>query len=573
MLPTDRQTGLTGYPSIDKPWLKYYSEKAINAPLPTCTMYQYIWENNKDHLSDVALRYYGTEITYRNLFENIIKAASAFYAMGIRAGDIVTIMSMNTPETIYAIYALNYLGAVANMVYMTLVEKEILQTLENTSSKMFLVLDVTLPRIKKIKDSVKIPIVVMGVDNSMPIHMKLGYQMMNRFPKYSFRKWKSFLSMGKEKPPMADDHAAPAAIVYTSGTTGEPKGVVLSSDSFNTVIKMCNDSGKDYVRGETGLLILPPFFGFGISMLHLCINYGVNSNLWIELTSDAIAKAFQKEKPNRFVGGPAIIDGFLKNVHGDLSYITDFTGGGGALAPEKEEELNAFLSQHGSDVKYTTGYGMTEFASVVCMQQKKSYKKGTLGIPVVHANVKVVNSDTKEELHYDEIGELWFSTPSMMTEYYLNPKETDEILEIDGNGNHWLRTGDLGFVDKDGFVHFSGRIKRIYITTGKDGNTINKIFPQRIEECLERNPLVENCGVCCLPDPVQTNISIAFVTLKCNSEKTSVVNELLDYICKELPEHHWPKDIYVIENMPITPSGKIDYRILEEIAQENIRQC
>ena len=303
-------------------------------------------------------------------------------------------------------------------------------------------------------------------------------------------------------------------------------------------------------------------------MLHLCINYGINSKLWIELTPDAIANAYQKEKPNRFVGGPAIVDGFLKHVHGNLSYIIEFSGGGGALAAEKEEALNFFLSQNGSDVKYTTGYGMTEFASAVCMQQKNCYKKDTLGIPLIHTNIKVVDSDTNKELKYNETGELWVSTPAMMTEYFRNPKETDKVLKTDDNGVRWLRTGDLGYVDEDGFVHFMGRIKRIYITTGKNGNTINKIFPQRIEECLESNPFVESCGVCCLPDPIQTNISVAFVTLKKGSEKHVVVNMLLDFLYKELPEHHWPKVIHVIEKMPITPSGKIDYRVLEKMAYE-----
>ena len=562
---TDRQTG---YPSIDKPWLKYYAERARKAPLPEKTMYQYIWDNNKEHLSDVTLRYYGTKITYGKLFANIKRAASAFYAMGIQSGDIVTIMSMHTPETVCAIYALNYLGAVANMVYMTLSEKEVLKTLENTSSKLLLVIDAVLPKIEKIKEAIGIPVIVLGISDSMPFHLRLGYQMKNRSLKNSFQTWASFLNTGEELPPIADNHTAPAVIVYTSGTTGEPKGVVLSSDSFNAVIRMCNDSGKDYVRGETGLLILPPFFGFGISMLHLCINYGINSKLWIELTPDAIANAYQKEKPNRFVGGPAIVDGFFKHVHGNLSYIIEFSGGGGALAAEKEEALNVFLSQNGSDVKYTTGYGMTEFASAVCMQQKNCYKKDTLGIPLIHANIKVVDSDTNKELKYNETGELWVSTPAMMTEYFRNPKETDKVLKTDDNGVRWLRTGDLGYVDEDGFVHFMGRIKRIYITTGKNGNTINKIFPQRIEECLESNPFVESCGVCCLPDPIQTNISVAFVTLKKGSEKHVVVKMLLDFLYKELPEHHWPKVIHVIEKMPITPSGKIDYRVLEKMAYE-----
>ena len=145
------ETKRTGFPSIDKPWLKYYSEEAISAPLPQCTMYQYIWKNNKEHLSDIALWYYGRAITFGKLFATVEKTAAAFYAMGVRAGDIVTVMSMHTPEAICAMYALNYIGAVANMVYMTLSEKEILHTIENTQSKLFLVLDAALEKAESLK--------------------------------------------------------------------------------------------------------------------------------------------------------------------------------------------------------------------------------------------------------------------------------------------------------------------------------------------------------------------------------------------------------------------------------------
>ena len=572
-LPGERKMSeekrMTGYPSIDKPWLKYYTEEAIHAPMPEQTMYQYLWENNRVHLSDIALRFYGTKISYQCLFQNVKKAADAFYAMGLRSGDTVTIMSMHTPETIYAIYGLNYLGAVANMVYMTLSEGEIIRTIENTRSKMFLVLDAVLDRIAKIQDSLLCPVVVLAVLDSMPPLFKLGLRLKAKPQKHSFLTWKAFLANAGESAPMATDHQAPAVIVYTSGTTGEPKGVVLSNDNLNSVVLQCYYSGKYYTRGETGLLILPPFFGFGISMLHLCLRYGINICLWIELDTDKIGKAFQKEKPNRFVGGPAIIDSFLKNVSGDLSYITEFTGGGGSLSPEKERDLNTFLADNHAKVKYTVGYGMTEFSSAVCMQHSQHYREGSLGLPLVQTVVRVVDPQTGKELSYNETGELCFTTPSMMSGYYKAPMETDKIMERTDDGIEWLHTGDLGHVDEDGFVFFEGRIKRIYISTGKDGNSINKIFPQRIEECLESHPAVESCGVAVLPDPVQTNVSIAFVTIKPTVAKRDAVVEELDALSrKDLPEHLRPSVIHILDTMPLTSNGKIDYRALEEMARK-----
>lgn len=561
------ETKRTGFPSIDKPWLKYYSEEAISAPLPQCTMYQYIWKNNKEHLSDIALWYYGRAITFGKLFATVEKTAAAFYAMGVRAGDIVTVMSMHTPEAICAMYALNYIDAVANMVYMTLSEKEILHTIENTQSKLFLVLDAALEKAEAVKSELPCPVVVLGVSDSMPPHIKLGYRLKAKPKRHAFLTWKDFLAKGAGPAPMAEDHAAPAVIVYTSGTTGEPKGVELSNDNLNAVVAQCYYSGKYYGRGETGLFILPLFFGFGISMLHLCLRYGIDLNLWIELEPNLIGKGFQKEKPNRFVGGPAIIDGFIKNVSGDLSYILEFTGGGGSLSPEKEQELNDFLEKNHANAKYTVGYGMTEFASAVCMQHPQNYRAGSLGLPLVHATIKIIDPDSEKELQYNETGEMCFTTPSMMSGYYKAPDETAQISLKDTDGTIWLRTGDLGHIDEDGFVYFEGRIKRIYITTGKGGDTINKIFPQRIEECLEAHPDVDSCGVIVLPDTVQINVSVAYVTLK-QPCREDAVDTLMSLARAELPEHLQPAAIHILDTMPMTPSGKIDYRALEQLAAQ-----
>ncbi|MBO5640524.1 MAG: acyl--CoA ligase [Oscillospiraceae bacterium] len=559
---------MTGYPSIDKPWLKYYSKEAINAPLPEMTMYQYIWENNKDHLSDIALRYYGTKITYGRLFDNIKRAASAFYSMGVRAGDIVTIMSMHTPETIYAIYGLNYIGAVANLVYMTLTEEEIADRLSKTKSKLFLILDVALDRVGQTINNLKIPIIVLSVSDSMPPIMKSLYQLKNRKKKHSYIAYSVFIHKDVSLAPLADNSISTAIIVYTSGTTGEPKGAMLSNDALNA--HSCQElyANFGFARKKTFMHILPPFVGFGISHIHLALNAGIDSYLWIELDQDKIAKAFFKIKPNYFVGGPALIDAFLKHHRENLKNLELFVGGGEALADSKEQEFNNYLRQSNTHALYCNGYGMTETSSTLCCSTNTYHKHGSVGLPMPKTIVKIIDPEDGHELRYGEIGELCFQTPNIMSGYYNNSYETDRIMLHDNQGKQWIRTGDLGIVDEDGFVYIKGRIKRIEITMGKDGMAY-KLFPLRIEEKILGSDFVEKCAVVILNDELRIHVPVVFVTLHPNHNSNEVNEQSIWQICKEhLSAHEQPVRINILETMPMTPSGKIDYRALEKLVEE-----
>ena len=330
---------MTGYPSIDKPWLKYYSKEAINAPLPEMTMYQYIWENNKDHLSDIALRYYGTKITYGRLFENIKRAASAFYSMGVREGDIVTIMSLHTPETIVCIYALNYIGAVANIVYLTLSEKEILQALKATESKLLLVLDVALDKVKRIKNSFSIPVVVMNLSDSFPPYLKLGYRLKTKPIKHDFLTWRGFIAKAETCAPEAADHAATAVIVYTSGTTGEPKGVELSNDNINAIALQYNFVDFKIERGDTMLVFMPPFLSIGLCYLHMPMCLGVELIICADPDPQNVTAEFFKLKPNHFVTAPSNALLVLSEPKRDLSFVKSFGAGGDSMSVEDENKL------------------------------------------------------------------------------------------------------------------------------------------------------------------------------------------------------------------------------------------
>ena len=359
---------LAGYPSFDKPWLKYYSDKAKKMPLPEGTMFDFVEKKNQHNLSSIAFRYYGTNISYGAFIKMIHQAAAAFYSLGIRPGDIVTIMSMQTPETLASVYAINSLGATANMVYLSLSEKELEKTINITSSKALIVLDVVIDKIKSIKAKINIPIIVVSVKDSMSFPIKVLYSMRNgKKGSHTFISYRQLLSGDYSIPKQAGSSYDPAVIVYTSGTTGEPKGVVLSNQNINCVAEQCDKAGKDYHPGESTFFYLPPFTGYGIAMLHLGLSNGIDFTIHLGIDTDVIAGRLTKAKPNRIAGGPTLADAILNHVTTNMEYLIEFTGGGEAISLEKERRINQFLKDHGSSAKYTTGYGMTELASVVCM--------------------------------------------------------------------------------------------------------------------------------------------------------------------------------------------------------------
>ena len=239
--------------------------------------------------------------------------------------------------------------------------------------------------------------------------------------------------------------------------------------------------------------------------------------------------------------------------------MIDFTGGGEAISLEKEQKINPFLENHGSSAKYTTGYGMTEFASVVCMQTNQNYKEGSIGIPLPKANVKIINKDTGEELGYHQMGEMCFTAPNEMLEYYKNESATNDIIEVDTAGVRWIHTGDLGYVDEDGFIFFCGRLKRVYLVKDSNG-AMMKLFPQRIEDFLETDEGVESCGVIVIDDKERLHCSVAFITINAKYNEA----ELYKKIENELPEHLRPIKVFVIKEIPLTANGKIDYNILQK---------
>lgn len=535
--------------------------------MPNVSMYQYVYVNNKDYLKNIALQYFGAKITYRELFENIDKAVSAFSKMGVTKGSVVTIMSMHTPEMIYCLYGLNKLGAVANLIYMTLSENEIAELIEKTNSVLFLYLDVAGAKVRNIEQKVKVPMITLPLAKSMPLVKRLivGMKKMPRIE--NCISYNRFIEKGKNSTvSICDEHIdgnLPAVIVYTSGTTGEPKGVVHTNASMNAVAFQYSIADMNINHGDTYLNAIPPFLGFGISVgIHTQLGLGTHGILYIKPEAEAVAECFIKNKPMHMIIGPAFINAVTDVCSGDMSWLKTMAGGGGAVTEEQEFNLNSKLKEHNSDVEYIAGYGMTEFGATVCTNMNRCKRERALGIPFSKTNVKVLDVETGKELGYDQVGELFFSTPNLMLGY---KDSNGEEITVDNDGTRWFGTGDLGHIDTDGFVFFDGRLKRIYLTKSDDG-TVYKLFPARIEELLMKHNNVDFCGTIVVEDEARLNAPVAFVSLNesVNSNKSDIRNELMQMLKQELPDHFMPKNIVIIDRMPTTQSGKIDYRKLEE---------
>ncbi len=566
---------LTGYPSIDKPWLKYYSEEAIHASLPECTMYEYIAKCNQDNLRRKAINYYGTNLTYGQFFNAVAEAASALERIGVKPGDAVTVCMINSPETVCLLFALNKIGATANMVYGASTSEEIKKQVLDVRSEYVFTLDLFQDKFVQIIDKTNIKTVVVSTTTqSMSLGMRIGANSLKRMKKVPIPKdrrfitWKTFLRYSNGQSSVCHDPDRAAIITYTGGTTGGSKGVLLSNKAVLAVAQQYVDGESCLTRKSTWAQILPLFIAYGVTC-SLLIPMIVGMPMIIRIPmSESIADICRKFKPNHIVYGPAYWESFAddgKDI--DVSYLLAPISGGDTIHGVTEDKINKYLKEHGSKYPIMNGYGMTEVGAAVSVNMSGAYRTRSIGIPFAHNIISAFDVDTGEELPYGVDGELCIRTPSVMIGYVNNLEETANIIRKHNDGLAWVHTGDLGHIDEDGFVYISGRLKRfmLHITNGLQ----KKIFSLDIERVLLQHPKVRNCVVVPVSDPVYNQVPVAFVLPEKGAEATqALVDELRTYCEENLESSYCPTKYYFLDKVPLTKVGKVDYLSLEKEAEK-----
>jgi len=576
----EKSKEITGYASIDKPWQKYYSKRAIEAEIPKMTLYNYMVSENQDNLDTTSIEYFGTKISFSKFIKKIDETAIAFYNLGIREGDVVTIMSIANPELEISFYALNKIGAISNFIDVRSDSNMIKGYLDEVNSKVLLVMDNFVPEVDKIIDSTNVDnVITISPFNSLnPVKRLLaniGDNIKNKAKRLrldvimnrsKYISWDDFINkygnnVGVYYPDYKKDTVA--SYVHTGGTTGVSKTVKLSNENFNAMAVQYQSLNTGYDKGDTFLNDIVPFVAYGIVLsIHMPMCLGITNIIAPILSPKEFTEFMIKYKPNHTLSVPSYVEHFIKDKKVDKmdwKCIKHLGVGGDGTSQEKKNMINEFLKNHNSSALVEEGYGLTELSSaaVTCLG-KEINKSSSIGIPLPKNCYGIFEEGTDVELKYNETGEICITGPTMMKGYLNNKEEENKIIKIHSDGKKWIRTGDLGKIDEDGFLYLIGRIKRMIIHGGF------KLYPSVIEDIIMKNNDVDKCCVIAVPSDEFGSSPEAHIVLKDKKKDLIKLKEELISICKNnLPEYSQPCDFVFVDDLPLTTVGKVDYKKLE----------
>ena len=564
--------------SASAPWRKYYGATPASLEYPHKTMYEMIASAAKRKPDHVAYIFMGKKTTYPEFMKRIDAAAKGLYKMGIRKGDKVTICMANTPQALDCFYALNRIGAIPNMIHPLSAAQEIAFYLNFSKSKAILTLDQFYEKVASIQPQLENPtkILIAKVADELPIPLNVLYPMtkaaraVKKLPKTGRTLWYDMVRAGKnvKLPPISNRYDECGAILYSGGTTGTTKGIMLSNLNFNALgLQTIAASGftMDEISDMKMLSVMPVFHGFGLGIgIHTALIAGGTCILIPQFNVKIYAETLVKQKPNLIPGVPTLFEALLRaeNLEGaDLSFLKGIFSGGDSLSPELKRKVDAFLKDHGCTEQIREGYGTTECVTASCLTPKDYARQGSIGVPFPDTFYKIVEPGTTNEVEANTEGEICISGPTVMLGYMDNPEETKQTLRRHYDGRIWLHTGDLGHMDQDGFVYFRQRIKRMIITSGYN------VYPSQLENIIDGHEKVLLSCVIGVKDPYRVQKVKAYVVPMPGVEPTEELKkEILDYCSGRIAKYAMPREIEFRKELPKTLVGKVAYRVLEEEA-------
>ena len=557
---------------VKKPWFRFYGCVPETLDYPDCTMAEAVENVAKKYPDYIAYDFMGKKTTYANAVKDIIAAAKALKALGVKEEDRVTICMPNTPQTVSMFYAANMVGAIANMIHPLSSENEIAFYLNDSDSKVAITLDQFYPKFEAIKAKTGLKkLIIASVADALSPVMKLGYKLTEgkkiaKVPDVDWViSWKQFIKNGEG----VIDYRVPrrptqgAAILYSGGTTGTTKGILLSNLNFNALGMQIIATNPMFKPGDKMLAIMPMFHGFGLGVsIHSMLVNGGRCILVPRFTPKTYAELLKKHKPNFIAGVPTLYEALLRldNIDDlDLSCLKGMFSGGDSLSVELKKRIDRFLKEHNATIEVREGYGTTECVTASCLTPYNMSREGSIGIPFPDTFYKIVKVGTTEELPYGEEGEICLAGPTVMLEYCNHPEETAQTMRVHDDGRTYVHTGDLGVMDGDGFIYFRQRIKRMIVTSGYN------VYPSRMENIFGAHEAVHMSCVIGVPDPYKIQKIKAFVVLKPGFEAGEAMKkQLLEYCSKHVAKYAMPYDIEFRQDLPKTLVGKVAYRVLEQ---------
>ena len=555
------------------PWKDHLGEVPFHLDYFEGSMFEAVAAIAEKYPNNVAFDFMGRSTTYKTLVKEVEQCAKALKTIGVREGDRVTIAMPNCPQAIQMFYAVNLVGGICNMIHPLSAEKEIEFYLNASESVTAITLDQFYNKFENVRHNTKVVnIIIASIKDELSKPVKAGYMLtegrkVKKIPDDApVIRWKDFLHLSRhcfynyKVERKGDD---PAVILYSGGTTGTTKGILLSNKNFNALGQQVIAANPMFRVGDKMLAAMPLFHGFGLGVcVHTMLSQGGRCILIPRFTAETYAKQIVKYKCNFIAGVPTLYEALLRlpsMENADLSSLKGVFSGGDSLSIELKKKFDKFLYDHNAKIQIREGFGTTECVTASCLTPPHMAKEGSIGLPFPDTYYKIVEPGTDKEVPYGTEGEILIAGPTVMMEYVGHPEETAQTLRKHDDGLTWIYTGDLGTMDNEGFIYFRGRAKRMIITSGYN------VYPGQLENIIDAHEFVHMSCVIGVPDPYKMQKVKAFVMLKPGIPANDDTKEaILAYCRKNIAKYAMPYDIEFRAELPKTLVGKVAYRKLEE---------